>query len=267
MSTNAINHYDFTLKADACSVDELKTFLRGWAKKWIFQTERGDTGYEHYQGRLSLIKKRRFNEFITAVRQKCEYPFHWSASSTNSLSNDSFYCTKEDTRIDGPWRDDDEEIYVPRQVREIEKLKPWQQSIVDSANNWDTRHIDVLVDETGNNGKTILSTYLEVNGYGAEIPYFNDYEVIMQMVMGMKPQRLYVIDCPRAVDRDMTTFWRGIEKLKNGYAFDRRYSFKRRRFDCPNIWIFSNEKFDTSMLSYDRWRFWRIEMNELVRMY
>ena len=73
---NPIATYDFTLKSEGISSDDVKVFLKGWAKAWTFQKERGDEGYEHYQGRLSLIKKRRLPELIKAVQAKSEWPFH-----------------------------------------------------------------------------------------------------------------------------------------------------------------------------------------------
>ena len=60
---NAIAVYDFTLKEDGVTVKDLSEFCKNWSKKWVFQLEQGDGGYRHYQGRLSLIKKRRVGEF------------------------------------------------------------------------------------------------------------------------------------------------------------------------------------------------------------
>jgi hypothetical protein len=49
--------YDFRCNSDIFSeYDDLHKFLDTKAKKWVFQLEKGEqTGYEHYQGRISLI--------------------------------------------------------------------------------------------------------------------------------------------------------------------------------------------------------------------
>lgn len=53
--------WDFTIPKSAVSnIDELKDKLNIHCKKWIFQEEKGtSTGYEHYQGRISLKMKAR----------------------------------------------------------------------------------------------------------------------------------------------------------------------------------------------------------------
>ena len=54
--------YDFTLalRDDGDWVQQqkdIKKVLKDYAKKWAFQLEEGDTGYKHFQGRFSLMKK------------------------------------------------------------------------------------------------------------------------------------------------------------------------------------------------------------------
>ena len=255
---NAIAVYDFTLKEDGVTVKDLSEFCKNWSKKWVFQLEQGDGGYRHYQGRLSLIKKRRVGELVKAVQTKYTWPFHWSPTSSNAV-DEEFYCTKEDTRIEGPWKNTDEEVYIPRQIREIHALYPWQQHILDDANVWNTRTINLVVDITGNNGKSILKTYIGVHGIGRSIPFCNDYKDIMRIVMDTPKKRLYIIDMPRSVNKDrLYGLMSGIETIKDGYAYDDRYSFKEQYFDCPNIWVFSNKQLDMEYLSIDRWRIWRI---------
>jgi len=59
-------------------------------------------------------------------------------------------------------------------------------------------------------------------------------------------------------------FYSGIESLKNGYMYDKRYQFKDRWIDRPQIIIFSNMMPDFSMLSQDRWKVWQIIQKELT---
>ena len=124
---------------------------------------------------------------------------------------------KDDTRIDGPWKDDDEEIYIPRQIREIEKLYPWQQHIVDNYDIWDTRSINIVIDKRGNNGKSILVSYMRAHKLAFAIPYCNDFRDILRMVMDVPTKRCYLIDMPRAIKKEkLFQMYSAIETIKNG---------------------------------------------------
>lgn len=256
---NAVSTYDFT--SFVCGVEETKKLLKQYCKRWDFQQEETKTGEKHLQGRFHLKVKER----IGGVMKK--FPgFHLTITSEANIKN-NYYVTKEDSRIDGPWSSDDKEKYIPRQIREINQLKPWQQHIVADGAIWNTRTINIIIDSNGNIGKTTLCTYCGVHGYGRKIPFSNDFRDIMRMVMDTPTSQLYLFDIPRALKKDhLYQFFAGIEEIKNGYAYDDRYSFREKYFDCPNIWIFMNIKPDTNYLSPDRWKFWTVENDNLIEL-
>lgn len=243
--------YDFSLPADTCTVHELKTRLGAIAKKWAFQVEKGDkTGYLHYQGRCSLKVKAR------PPQCKSQMGFesvHLSITSNANKTNE-FYVLKEDTRVNGPYTDRDP--YVPRHIRDI-TLKAWQQTIVDSAKIFDDRRINILIDEFGNIGKSVVRTYIGVHKIGRPIPPFNDYKDINRCVMDCVKMPLYIIDIPKAIKKSyLSQLYAGIESVKDGYVFDDRYNFRDEYFDPPQIWVFTNTRPDESWLTQDRWKFW-----------
>lgn len=254
---NPVTTYDFTCYD--IDVTKCKLTMKKYCKKWDFQLEEGAQGRRHLQGRMSLKVKER----ISGVLKK--FPgYHISVTSSENIGN-NYYVTKEDSRVEGPWSSEDVEIYVPRQVREIETLREWQQYIIDDREVWNTRTINVIIDKEGNNGKTTLCTYAGVHGYGRKIPFSNDFRDIMRMVMDTPTSKLYIFDIPRALKKDhLNQFFAGVEEIKNGYAWDDRYAFKEKYFDCPNIWIFMNEIPDVTHLSHDRWVFWNIVEQRLV---
>lgn len=257
---NPVCTYDFTASQAYWTREKLETLLGKFCKKWCFQLERGEGGFNHFQGRLSLRVKKRPNE---AVQMFGGAPWHLSVTSKENAEND-FYVTKEDTRVDGPWTEEDAPKYVPRQVREITKLRPWQEHILEDRNVWDKRTINVVYDASGNSGKSTLCTYLGVYGYGRKLPFANNYKDVMQMVMDTRKCRLYIFDLPRALRKDvLNEFIAGVETLKDGYAFDPRYEFRDEHFDCPNIWIFTNVVPDVELVSRDRWRIWTIDSETL----
>lgn len=257
---NAVCVFDFTLSA-TMEYTEVKTQLRKCCKKWKFQQEVGEiTGYNHFQGRVSLGQKTRTPPLIfEGIR--------WSVTSTENSTND-FYVIKSETRIAGPWSDTDpEDIYIPRQIREISSLFPWQNEMIKLSKPFDTRNVNVICDTDGNIGKTTIKGYMRVHGLGTPIPFCNDFKDIMRMVMDMPTATTYIMDMPRAINKEkLFQLYAGIESIKDGYAYDDRYQFKDKYFDCPNIWIFTNSLPDFTLLSKDRWIIWKVdEAKQLIR--
>lgn len=236
-------------------------WCKQWGKAWTFQKEKGATGYLHYQGLISLKIRRTETAAKKIIMDTSILPEYFApmANPTIKAGTESFYVTKPDTRVAGPWSDKDEEVYIPRHVREMSTLYPWQQSIVDSAKEYHPRQIDLVVDHAGNSGKSSLSAYLAVYKIGRGIPFINDYKDLMRMVMDMPKAPLYLLDMPRAINKErLHQLWAAIETIKSGYAYDDRYSFKEAHFDRPRIWVFTNVMPDTTLLSTDMWKFWNI---------
>lgn len=256
---NACCVWDFTLKVtDEYTVDVVLEKIKSMCKKWCFQQEEGESGYIHYQGRVSLkVKDRKpakpFNEW------------RWSVTSSENADND-FYACKEDTRVNGPWKDTDEPpLYIPRQIREIPELFSWQQQVADTCDTWDPRNVNLIFDPIGCTGKTFIKGYLRAHNKGRPIPFCNDYKDIMRMVMDMPTSNCYLIDIPRAINKDkLFQLFAGIESIKDGYAYDDRYRFQEKYFDSPVVWVFTNTFPDLSLLSADRWKIWTIEDRKLV---
>lgn len=135
----------------------------------------------------------------------------------------------------------------------------WQAEVVSLCNQQDYRHIHVILDEVGNTGKSILAEYLEYKGLAYEIPMMNSMEDIMQCAMNVPPQKCYLIDMPKGLKKEkLASFYGGIECLKNGVMYDKRYAFKKRRIARPQIIVFTNAMPDFSLLSLDRWAIHRI---------
>nr|QXP07588.1 MAG: replication associated protein [Arizlama virus] len=254
MTTNPIHTWDFTLKYEKHEGFQMEVakFLEEHCKSWVFQLERGEGGFLHYQGRVSLKNKSRKGPPFPNI--------HWSPTCNTNKSN-SFYVTKEDTRVDGPWKDTDP--YIPRQCRDIE-LYPWQKAILADARVWDKRHINIVICLEGNIGKSTLCTWAECRGLATCIPMMDSYKDYMRMAYSAPACKLYFIDFPRSMNKNNCHgFWSAVECLKNGKLFDDRYIWKQKYIDCPNIWIFTNEFPNTEFLSGDRWKFWKVSQDNL----
>lgn len=259
-SENPVCVYDFTCFAD----DDEKPIIalcEKWAKKWCFQLEETKEGKLHWQGRFSLKVKERLNGVVKKF-PKC----HLSVTSTANKGN-MFYVMKEDSRVKGPFADTDEKIYVPRDIREIDELYPWQEKMIEMSKEYNARWVDVIYCPSGNKGKSTLCRWMQVYKLGRKLPFCNDFKDIMRMVMDMPTAPCYLIDMPRAVNKErLFQLYAGIEEVKSGYAYDDRYHFKEKIFDPPRVFVFTNTLPDENLLSKDRWKLWTINCEkELIK--
>lgn len=278
MSKSQLTVWDFRYNADSFEdYKEVIETLKGVAKHYVFQLEEGDTGYRHYQGRLSLIKKRRYSEKHLILNLfKGKPPNYFEPTvAPEALRGDAFYQCKEDTRLSGPWSDKDPVQVETKQLNLFKKceLYPWQQRMLAESETFDMRKIDLIYDPEGNIGKSIFLEYMEYLGNCEEIPPFRMMDDIFQWVCSRPTKSVYVIDMPRGIRKDnLADMYAGIEVIKNGVAYDKRYNAKKIRFDRPRIFVFTNKLPKLRLLSMDRWNLWEVdrktmELNVLIRTY
>lgn len=256
MVENAINVWDFTIPAEKMTLEKLKELCKEWAKAWGFQLEKGESGYVHWQGRISTkVRSRKWPEWIKEMK--------WTPTSKENKDN-MFYVFKKDTRIEGPWCDTDKETYIPRQFRNI-KLYPWQEAIKNSAEDFDDRKINLIYDEHGNNGKSTVASICELMHGGIDMPPLNDFKELIALLCdicmdgNIRSPKIVFFDLPRAMDKDrLFGMYSAIEQVKKGKLYDCRYKYKCWWIDSPQIWVFSNILPDRKMLSADRWNLWKI---------
>lgn len=255
--------WDFT--SFNCDLDGCKTFLTDNCKKWAFQKEAcPDTGREHFQGRFSLKQKVRKTGLIKLLAEGWDPNAHVSMTSVANRDN-QFYVMKDSSRVEGPWTDRDfQPPPLPKQACCIseETLMPWQRSLMELANTFDSRKIYIVREPIGGCGKSTFATWLACTGKARRLPPFEDPKAMMRMVYSCEAA-WYILDLPRTC-KNLPALWPAIESVKDGYAYDDRYSWKERYFDSPFITIFTNQEVNRAALSADRWVFTTIENNELA---
>ncbi len=266
----ACHVWDITIARTQCTAEELKLWLKKNTKKWGFQGEIGaTTGYEHWQGRFSLITRLRLNTLIKTFPWKGDEngSVRLSYTSNNARQELNFYnyVLKDDMTATGE-RYSDMDLYTPRQIRKINKLRLWQEKIIEKIEQPDDDHINVIIDQEGYSGKSTLALWAECHKLGFAMPPVSDMKDIMQIAMEIKPQKCYFIDIPRSVDQTkMTSFWAGIECLKRGKVYDLRYKYRQKLIDSPHIWVFMNQMPNLQAITNRRWKLWKIEEEELIR--
>ena len=206
-------------------------------KKWVFQKEAcPTTGTVHYQGRGTLFKKKRHPELCALLNDTPLRGMDVSESSNNSKSHEIFYALKYDTKVDGPWDDRTwvKPKYIPRQYRDlVDHLYPWQKTVLDSRDNFTARKIDVIIDTSGNNGKSTVASLGRLHYDALDLPPISDHKELLQVVCDQlmakqdRDPRLVFVDCPRSIDqKKMAPYFIAIEQIKKGYVCDVRYHYK-----------------------------------------
>lgn len=256
--------WDFTSYDTNLTPDQIRTEISKHCKKYSFQLEKGEkNGKNHWQGRVSFKQKLRKNQVVDHFKRFMK-AFHVSVTSDANRDN-NFYVEKEETRIQGPFTDQNYK-YIPRDVRNMKTLRPWQETIREELAQYNERQVDVIVNTGGNVGKTRFTRYMECYEDAETIDFVNDYKDLMRMAYDLGPKKIYMIDMPRAISKEkLFQFYGAVETLKSGKSFDDRYGYKKRLFDPPRIIIFCNELPNTKLLTKDMWKLWDINENmELI---
>lgn len=280
-STNGCSLWHFRMNLDVGTPDQVINWCNQHFKFWVFQSETGNTGYEHYQGEGSLRKKRRKHEALEMFRN-CPLnivPNYFNQIPTNEakrIKNVSHlmlrYAAKADTRIAGPWNSREEgkeETYIPPQYRG-KVFKPWQQTVIDIGKRecaeLDERHIHWIYDPVGSHGKSNISSLIELQKIGIDLPSHNDYKQLCEAVCNElmdtnnRNPGIMVMDMPRAMPKHklhgITT---ALEQFKKGKVVDMRNHYKKWWFSTPSVWVFSNSEPPMEDLSADRWRIWSFD--------
>lgn len=254
---------------------DIKVMCRRIAKRWCFHLCENNDGKKVYKGRVSLKQKVKIS-VLTGLLDKD--PAHiWSTCDRNTYYIEQDVLDEYEKVIEGPWSNKDiiEKIFIPCNVRQfiddkgniiISKLRPFQVDLIKITKVPNYRNINALIDPNGNIGKSILKTLLAILELAVVIPSIDNYKDIMRMVMNKPKSKSYIVDMPKAMNKDkLNKIYSAIETVKDGYAFDDRYKFKEKYFDPPNIIVFSNVRPDPKMLSIDRWTLWSVNENyELI---
>lgn len=267
--TNPLAMFDITIPCDRFTLGEVLNFMRSHCKRWCFQQEEGtETGYIHFQCRVSLITKKRLANAITWINTKLPGCHLSATANPTHHAGDEFYVMKEDTRIDGPWtdRDDLDPIKLQKRFRHDIVWRPWQQDILNiMATEPNDRDINVIVDLKGKNGKSFLTCYLGNAKRAIRVPAQKESRDIMRMILNMPEKSTYFIDLPRATSHlHQQSIYSAIEEIKNGYCYDDRYSFREKYFEPPHVFVFTNNVPDGNLVSRDRWKIWYLHNNQLT---
>lgn len=238
---SCVKHWILTIKATDSSNSSITSWIKTHCEKAIWQLERGESGYTHWQLTMTLKTKQR----LTWLKNHFCKTAHSEIVNNHDAAFD--YTQKDDSRIAGPY-------FWPEPIRAIpspldgKELKPWQAEVVRIAGEIpDDRTIHWYWESTGNTGKSSLCKHLVLrSGAVYALGKKNDiYHVIDENI------KILLIDIPR-VCQEFTPY-EVIESVKNGMVFSGKYESKVKIFPPPHVFVFANFPPIESRLSEDRW--------------
>lgn len=245
---NAIRGWDLTIPNHETQIAPavMQNNLTKIFKSGFFQLEQGTSGYIHYQVRGLLWNK--------TTKPQLLHPGHWSPTVKENVNNYN-YVTKDHTKIDGPWEITNEIDYFIHNMQ----LKNWQLQLKDKLVGIDKRHIHVVIDPIGNNGKSTFRDIM-VRRHGAiPLPILNDATKLIETACSLYQSRtpdILLFDMPRT-STHAKSMWQAIETIKGGTLIDTRYKYNLVLIKKPpHIVVMTNQEPPTHALSSDRWILW-----------
>lgn len=210
------------------AVDVLTAIFEEHCVMWAFQKERGENGTLHIQGVCTCKRPMRWSAFGLPSE------IHWE--KVRNIINSLRYCTKEDTRVDGPWMHN---YSISSPVEYITPDRQYQTFIIELLQAKPSpRDIFWFFDRVGNVGKSSFSKWL----VGKKQALFIDEGTksnIVNMVYNYKQDlRIVVVDVPRANKNKVS--YKSLEAIKNGMIMNTKYETGMKVFNSPHIIVFSN---------------------------
>ncbi|QGH72493.1 MAG: Rep protein [CRESS virus sp. ctmn412] len=210
--------------------------------EYVFQLEQGDT--VHYQGVIRYKNPRENWPQISCHWERC---ISWRSAIK--------YCSKVQTRIDGPWTNIDglkfrDTIKDPLQNK---KLYPFQQEILDIIKtDSNDRVIYWYWEPNGNTGKSSLCKHIMLRYKACLIGgAAKDNFHCVSSYLEDNDLKVCLIDIPRCSMNSVS--YKTIECIKNGIIFSGKYESNYKIFNSPHLIILANFPPNTDMLSEDRW--------------
>lgn len=226
--------------SDANLAEYLDNALTLICERFAFGDETGEGGYRHFQVKIVLKKDTwKPQDLLLWFHDHGIIPANLKPSHVRNFE----YVMKEGKYICSWEKPLKPFVFVTLNLWQILAMERWEKQ--------NQREILTILDKVGGHGKTFLRKHLVATHKAQFIPPMEKAEDIMAMAM-FKPAKGYVIDLPKAESKKRDQMWSAIEQLKDGYLYDKRYTWRERWIDPPKIMVFCNT-FDESKLSEDRW--------------
>lgn len=238
-----------------------------------FQLEEGlVTCVRHYEGEATMKKmidgkdvRKRADTWQRELGQKC-FGIQVRAVSNNGKDVVANYCTKDRTRVRGPWCKGGIPAYRGEDLPREEELYEWQRDLVSIIKgNPHPRTIYWIVGKKGGEGKTMMAKFLAYWHKAVLLTYSNTRD-LLSMACEIN-SRCYVCDLTRAKPKDVGNqdLYSALEGIKNGFFMNSKYVTKQVTRAKPHVIVFSNHFPDYKSMSLDRWNVWDLSKTKKPR--
>ena len=145
---------------------------------------------------------------------------------------------------------------LTKQLRRFQQHppRPWMTEARAWLTEDDDRTVHLIFDDVGHAGKTIWTEAMVYEGLASFIPPFDSVGDLMAIAYAAKKKTAFIMDMPRGTRKHMLgDLYAGVESIKDGKAYDKRYNWKMAWFDRPAMIIFAKRMPVFSCLAEDRW--------------
>ena len=254
---NQLYKYDFVINNySELEKSQVSQSLKAICKKAVFGLEVGDSGTPHIQGYISLLKKMRITELhkIAGLER---------ASFRKVRNEDALikYCQKDNCCFKLGFKTD---------TKIISQLRPWQLTVERLClEQPDERTINWIYDPDTCTGKTVFTKYMVVKHKAVFFTGGKKSDIACQLALEEKAGRdlnnNMIIIFNFGFEEDELDY-KAFENLKDGLISSSKYKSAGLCFNCPHIWIMSNQLPNERIIRnrINVWKIWKIENNELV---
>lgn len=270
--------------------EKLVEILESIAITFVYQKEK--VTREHYQGFFILSQRDRLKTILNKIKaklptDKLDYIKNLTLENMHGTIEDAIaYCSKSDSKISETIYSNDIRPFIPKDLALFDdklQLYAWQCDIHEILFNSrdflkqrvitkpDDRTISVIVDEHGNSGKSKFVKYLCFN-YEQDICKlaFGTAQQLRSAVISAGRKKVYILDIPRTLglSDNIYDIISVVEDIKNGFVCSSMYGkYEKLLMEPPHIIIFTNKEIDPKLMSFDRWKSYKLNKDKTLDNY
>lgn len=281
MSEKALLDWQWTLNASVAGEEgraslpnheTLGTALneRAYITNWVFQLEK--VNRYHYQGTLRCSDRKAkgtlLRDLSNAGIPTENLTFRPTSNNGRASSALDFYCTKVESRVQGPWTDPGyvaprkRPKYEGKDLACMETPLLWQTRVLDWIEGTpDDRSVRWIYNKDGNAGKSKLQKFLCWKGKATMIPMGTATQ-LKTAVIAKGPFGAYVCNIGRVTgnQESQKDLFSALEAIKDGFVESAMYGKAQTLFmEPPHVIVFSNDLPDLRLASLDRWKVYEVK--------
>lgn len=243
---------------------------RTYIDHWVFQEEK--VSRAHYQGKLELKERKAKSTLLADFESAGFSSRHLTLAplSNNGKKADAldFYCTKIESRVNGPWMDAayvkpiKRPRYEGKDLACMETPLLWQGQILEFLKSPpDDRTVRWIYNESGNAGKSKLQKYLCWKGMATMVPMGTATQLKTSVIAkGAHPAYVCNIGRVSGNQESQKDLFSALEAIKDGFVESAMYGKVQQLFmEPPHVIVFSNDLPDLKLASMDRWKVYEVK--------